>query len=162
MQHELTSPKYRSAEVQEISLAKVKAAYQAARDDGFEVLQWDQCLFSPQRYEKAQWAPRGRPLLTQNRWAKSPVVVVNGFISERSGKVRFDVADQTAFDGSDIADFVLKLRQQMGPGKKIALYGDNAPINKSQTVRAAAQRCRPDLAECRLIWCHPYRPDLSK
>jgi transposase len=79
---QLQPPMYKPAGIQQAELEVVKARYQQAMDDGFEVLQYDQCLFSANRYEQHHWAPVGKPLITKSKWVSQPVVVVCGFISE--------------------------------------------------------------------------------
>ena len=59
-----------------------------------------------------------------------------------------------------MAAFVRRIRRDFGPGKKICLFGDNAKINRSILVKESASRIDPRMAECRLLYNQPYRPDL--
>lgn len=58
--------------------------------------------------------------------------------------------------------FIKEIRTNLGPTKKVALFGDNASINKCLKVKAAASEPDDTMAECRLLYNQPYRPDLSK
>ena len=58
--------------------------------------------------------------------------------------------------------FIKEIRTELCPTKKVALFGDNASINKCLKVRAAAYEPDETMAECRLLYNQPYRPDLSK
>jgi hypothetical protein len=58
--------------------------------------------------------------------------------------------------------FIKEIRLKVGPNRKIALFGDNASINKCLIVRAAAAEYHEDMADCILLYNQPYRPDLSK
>ena len=138
VQFELLPGRFRTVELQTRELAAVKGAYDRAEKDGYEVIQYDQSLFSANRFDRSQWAPKGRPLVTQSRWSSEPVVVVCGFISTQTGKVLFEVARQNSFNGDDMAAMVLRIRKMYGTGKKIALFGDNARINRCLTVELAA------------------------
>ena len=60
--------------------------------------------------------------------------------------------DQGSFKGPDMAEFVLQVRKMYGSGKKIALFGDNAGINKCDEIRDAAELAGYNLAKCRLIY----------
>ena len=153
--------RYRSNELQLEQLAAVKQAYIDAKQEGFEVLQYDQCLFSASRYDLIQWAPSGQPLCTHNKWSREPVVVVCGFISEETGKHYFSCHQQNSYRGVDMARFIAEIRSRYQPGQKVAFFGDNASINRCREVVEAAAPS-PRMAECRLLYNQPYRPDLSK
>ena len=72
------------------------------------------------------------------------------------------VQQKNALTGEDMTELVKKLRRHYGQGKKIALFGDNATINKGQDIRDAVAEERQGWAKCKLIYNLPYRPDLSK
>ena len=50
----------------------------------------------------------------------------------------FPSEEQNSFDGDDMVRFVYQMRIFAGPDKKIALFGDNARINKCKKVVEAA------------------------
>jgi hypothetical protein len=147
--------------VQIEELIDVKQAYANAKAEGFEIFQYDQCVFSANRYDPFHWAPSGQPLTTHNKWSTAPLVVVCGFISVETGKGYFPSLQQRSFRGVDIARFIAEIRSRYSPGEKIAFFGDNASINRSREVKEAAAPS-PRMAECRLLYNQPYRPDLSK
>ena len=89
VQPDIAPRKYKPDAEQLEGLNAVRGAVQQARDDGFEILQYDQCVFSANKYKTHQWAPIREPLTTLSKWGSAPVVVVCGFISEDSGKVFF-------------------------------------------------------------------------
>ena len=154
--------KYRPDLVQIEQLQDVANEVQRARADGFEILQYDQCVFSANKYNTHQWAPVREPLTTLSKWGSAPVVVVCGFISEQSGKVYFPARQQKSFNGESMAEFLLEIRTKMLPGKKLAFFGDNARINIGKKMKAAAAQFLGVGSECRLLFNQPYRPDLSK
>ena len=56
----------------------------------------------------------------------------------------FPSEEQNSFDGDDMVRFVYQMRIFAGPDKKIALFGDNARINKCKKVVEAAAEKRFD------------------
>ena len=74
----------------------------------------------------------------------------------------FPSKEQNSFDGDDMVRYVHQMRIFAGPDKKIALFGDNARINKCKKVVEAAAEKNVLMAECILLFNQPYRPDLSK
>ena len=59
-----------------------------------------------------------------------------------------------------MARYTTRIRRDFGAGKKIALFADNARINICKAVKEAAAEEDPQMAECRLLYNQPYRPDL--
>ena len=59
-----------------------------------------------------------------------------------------------------MARYVTRIRRDFGGGRKVALFADNAKINDCRAVKEAAAAEDPELAECRLLFNQPYRPDL--
>ena len=45
-----------------------------------------------------------------------------------------------------------RIRRDFGPGRRIAIFADNARINTCGAVRDAVQDQDPQLAECRLLF----------
>jgi hypothetical protein len=89
------------------------------------------------------------------------LIVVCGFISVETGKCYFPLLQQRSFRGVDIARFIAEIRSRYSADDKIAFFGDNASINRCREVKEAAAD-NPRMAECRLLYNQPYRPDLSK
>ena len=53
---------------------------------------------------------------------------------------------------------ISELRIKMGPDRKVAIYMDNASINKCKVVKESAALIY-GVAECRLLYNQPYRPE---
>ena len=60
-----------------------------------------------------------------------------------------------------MASIFERVQRIMG-NKKVALFGDNASINKCGIAREAAAKCSRRRLPMELVWNIPYRPDLSK
>ena len=59
-----------------------------------------------------------------------------------------------------MARYLTRIRRDFGAGRKVAFFADNAKINDCGLVKQAAADEDPELAECRLLFNQPYRPDL--
>ena len=154
-------PKPKPEQQQREDIAALQMEVSGLRSRGYEVVQYDQCVFSVNQYHKRQWAPSGSPLQVQGKWAPSQLVVVCGFISAESGNVLMHAEEKKSFSGQDMAELFKKVQRKLG-NRKLALFGDNASINKSANAKQVAAACTRRRLPTELVYNLPYRPDLSK
>ena len=69
-----------------------------------------------------------------------------------------EVAAQKSFKGTDTAEQMRKLRQSVGPDRKIAVFLDNASIHTCKVVRDVCEEWNEDI---KLLYNVTYRPDLN-
>ena len=86
---QISLPHYKTLELQSEAILQLQQKISDFRIKGYDVVQYDQCVFSANRYDMHHWAPSGMPLVTRSKWSGSPCVVVCGYISEEYGKVHF-------------------------------------------------------------------------
>ena len=111
-------------------ITNLQAKFLAHLRDGKHIVQYDECVFSVNHYKNTAWAPSGRPLLTAQKYYKSQLVVVCGFISVESGKIMMKAFQRTAFKAEHIKQFFSELKAKF-PEQDIVCHGDNASIHKA-------------------------------
>ena len=96
---------------------------------GFELVQYDQCLFttSGSRYQSEA----------------SQSVVVCLWISEECGVIMMHAEEKKAFNGKDMARQFRRLREVLGQERMVAAFGDQASINRAKVMREAC--AEPDV-----------------
>ena len=118
------------------------------------MLQLDEATFSPNSYKLRHWAKKRRPMQQPSRFIGKQLVCCVGAISVDRGPIKFMLRRQRAYTGEDIAYFLRQLKKLQLPGRKLAVFLDNARIH-GKKVQAAAK----ELA-IKLLYNRPYRPDL--
>ena len=133
-------------------LEKLKTDFLGHLEMDREVVQYDECNFNVNQYLKAAWAPSGRPLKTAQKYYRSKLVVVCGFISVESGKIMMKAFQRKSFTAKHILRFLKELSNKL-KDKEVVAFGDNASIHKA---------CREDVqGHCEMLFNMPYRPDLN-
>jgi len=125
-------------------------------DNGYELLQGDEALFSVDAYQQRHWSPMKQPMCKTSRWSDHKPVVVFGAISASRGIVHWHFGHHS-FTADDICDALREIRAKIGEGVKIALAADNAKIHRAKIVQALMASAEVDIKPC---WNLAARPDL--
>ena len=127
---------------------------------GFEVVQVDECTFSPHKYNNKHWAPAGQPLCKESRWAQGGVVAVLGGVSMERGKVHFKYKQLSrlvkGYSGEDVRTFLHELRKRIPASKKVVVFMDMAGTHCTQALWRDVMGGALNLS---IIYNLPYRPD---
>ena len=113
---------------QEDLIIKLRERLSQLKDDGYDILQSDECLFSADSYVSSHWAPSGNPMRKTTRFTGYPKVVVCGVISPVTGKVHFKYGIRS-FNAMDMIEVLKGVRKEVGPKAKVAIMWDNASIH---------------------------------
>ena len=87
MRSQLKPPKYMSPKDQLKLISNLQIQFYGMVSLGKHIIQYDECVFSPKSYRLEHWAPKGKPLLTKQRYNNGKLVLVCGFISVEEGKI---------------------------------------------------------------------------
>ena len=98
------------------------------------------------------WAPKGKPLMTKQRYNEGKLVVVCGFISVEEGKIMMRIRERGSYKGVDIAKFLAELTKKV-PTRDNVAFGDNAKIHGKAAEEMA------EISNLDLMFNIPYRPD---
>ena len=140
-----------------LELEQVKRQVSMAKEEGYEVIQLDECLFQVDHMRQTAWSPKGQPLRTLGRFANKQVVVVCGAISSERGLVHMKYGYRS-FNAMDMVQMFKKVRQKSGKHKKLALFMDNASIHRALISK---DECKHKKSNIVTIFNRPYRPDLN-
>ncbi len=124
------------------------------RHQGFEVMQVDESVFTPKRFNPSFWAPSGNPLPKADRWGQGDYVACVAAISAECGLLYWE-CKKGAYKKETFVDFLKAIRGHY-PQHKLAVFVYNASIHKwaSQTGPGEAE------LQVELVFNLPYRPDL--
>jgi hypothetical protein len=150
-------PTNKTFDEQNDHLTLVKTQLQQLFDEGYEIFQIDEAVFSPKRYDDREWAPMCLPLAKYNRFQSTKYTACIAAISLERGLVHFATSAGKAFDKPMFQHFLAELRVKAGRDKKLAVFVDGASIHTSSRVDV---RNRLDI-KMPLIVNAAYRPDLN-
>ena len=54
-------------------------------DQGYDIVQVDECIFSPNRLDDRTWAPKRHPFVKDSKWSPQGYVAVVGAVSAKQG-----------------------------------------------------------------------------
>ena len=121
-------------------------------------MQVDECLFNADHYDHGRhWSLMNQPILKTARYENMKSIVVCGAISEETGPVHFKYGVRS-FNADDIVEMLNEIRAKFDPGKKLAVFWDNARIHAAKKVLEAA---KGEDINIQPIFNLPYRPDLN-
>ena len=149
-------PKLKHADVQHMEMQLVKDEVRRHLDDGYEVVQMDECLFQCDSKRGRAWAPAGHPIQTRSKWSNKQVVVVCGAISAHRGRFHMKYGIRS-FNAMDMVEMYKEMRNINSPNGKLAIFLDNASIHKAKVCK---DQCKKDKLNMPLIFNRAYRPDV--
>lgn len=130
---------------------------QTLLDNGYELLQSDEALFSPDAYVQRHWAPVGQPIRKDSRWNNAKPVVVYAVISPTRGIVHLHFGI-SSFSATDIGDALKEVRAKIGDGVKLAMMWDNAMIHRAKENKKLMASPEVDIEA---VWNVSARPELA-
>ena len=126
---------------------------------GYEVVQVDECTFSPHKYYERHWAPAGQPLCKESRWATGGVVAVLGGVSMDRGKVHFQYKQLSrqvkGYKGEDVRAFLHELRKRIPASQKVVVFMDMAGTHCTHCTQALWSDVMGDHLDLSIIYNLP-------
>ena len=147
-------PKNVPPEEQRQQLEALQEKIALLRRQGFEVLQVDESVFTPKRFNPSFWAPSGNPLPKADRWGQGDYVACVAAISAESGLLYWE-CKKGAYKKETFVDFLKAIRGH-SPQRKLAVFVDNASIHKWASQIGPGE----EELQVELVFNLPYRPDL--
>ena len=138
-------PKLKPVLEQETLIAELQKTVFDLIDSGVEVMQMDECCFSPKAFKDHGWMYPKAGIELVKKWSDAKLVMVCGLISKESGVVHMETRMKTqtfrAFKAIDIVG-IIELLRATWPLKRMAIFLDNASIHKARIVRDASELYR--------------------
>lgn len=104
------------------------------QNQGYDIFQLDEAVFSKSVTQLCAWAPKNEPLTWDYKKGKSPdYVAVCGIISARLGKVYMN-CKYGSFTQEDIISTLILVKQILPKGYKWGLFMDNASYHGTLSV----------------------------
>lgn len=153
----LGGPKLKQLSAQKLQITRLQNRLQNLLDEGFDVVQVDECLFNSDHNRGRHWAPAQQPFQITKKYLNQPKIVVLGAISKLYGNVHYQFGE-FSFKTADVINFLQGLRKKYIAGQKLAVFWDNCSIHLSWFLKEWLKLHDPDL---QLVYNIAYRPDLN-
>ena len=134
------------------------------QQQGFIIIQIDECIFQPNKYSLQHWAPVNEPLLMDQKVAPGETRAVIGAICAEYGLIHTMQKEckGNGFNNRDIKLFLCEMQWKLDkliPGNKIAIFWDNLSCHRSLTEEI--RNGDEPYLRMAIVKNIAYRPDLN-